>query len=325
MNTTRFRTGIGFGVAAAAVLIAGCTGPSVPSQSHAAVAISGAATVSGAAVQGSQLVVLAEGSDGVAGLWALDDKSVWTWLTVTPGATALGAAPDGIALATGHEVEIRPRSALGTPGAARTLNWVGAKPAAPIVALDSSKDGKLILVTADAQSLGYAVAAPDGTTTPLSPAPDQSFTPSAAWLDNSRLLVLATDSAQVSRLAVADTGAKTLNSAKSVSGVRVMSLSGDQQTACVATETSVIVGAVDALLGTESPTPSLTIVSSHVVWGLTLDTNGSHLYMLSGTLADDGNVGGVKELGYAKQGSGWVQVVASDVPFGRAIGQVLLD
>jgi hypothetical protein len=92
----------------------------------------------------------------------------------------------------------------------------------------------------------------------------------------------------------------------------------------LATDASVFVGQVDALLGTEPPTPSLTIESGHVVWGLTLDTNGSHMYMLSGAVAAGGTVGGVRELGYAKQGSGWVQVVASDVPFGRAIGQVLL-
>lgn len=321
--------GVGVAVATAAVLVAGCAGASSvggsPTDSPKAGEPSySPATASISALAGGQMIVLAEGSDGIAGLWALDANSVWTQLGTTPGATALGPTPDGIALASGSSVEVRPTSALGSAGQVKTLKWPGAVPTAPIVALDSSPGGKMAVVTADAQNLAYAVAAPDGTVTVMSPAPDQSFTPSAAWLDDSRLLVLATDKAQVSRLAVADTGARTLLSAGSVLGVRVMGVSGDHQTVCLATESAVYVGSVDSLLGSQPASPALTLAESQIVWGLALDSNGSHLFMFSGTSDSDGKVTAVKELGYARQGSAWIQVVDTAVPFGRAIGQVFL-
>jgi hypothetical protein len=182
----------------------------------------------------------------------------------------------------------------------------------------------MVLAMADAENLEYEVATTEGTTTQLSAAPKESFTPGAVWLDESRLLVTTTGNDQVSRLGVVDTGTGTLKPSQSVSGVRVIGLSGDRLTACLATEAAVFVGPVDSLLAPDSPTRSVTLASGQVVWGLTLDTNGSRLYMFSGTVASDGKVGSVQELGYAKQGPTWVQVLGLAVPFGRAIGQVFL-
>jgi hypothetical protein len=61
-----------------------------------------------------------------------------------------------------------------------------------------------------------------------------------------------------------------------------------------------------------------------VVWALALDAGGSRVFMLSGTVAADGTVGSIHELGYARQGSAWVKVLDVPVPFGRAVGQVCL-
>jgi hypothetical protein len=329
MSRTRCELGLGLAVATVAVLVAGCSsasslGGSPTDSPKAGEPLDSPAAASISALADGRTIVLADGSDGIAGLWALDANSAWTQLGATPGATALGPAADGIALASGSSVEVRPASALGSAGQVKTLKWPGAVPMAPIVALDSSAGGKMVLVTAGAQGVGYAVAAPDGTIAPVDPAPAQSFTPSAAWLDDSRLLVLATDKAQASRLAVADTGAKTLELSGAVSSVRVMGVSGDRQTVCLATESAVWVGSVDSLLGTQPADPTLTLTDGQVVWGLALDANGSHLYMFSGTAASDGTVAGVHELGYVKRGSDWVQVLDSAVPFGRAIGQVFL-
>ncbi|HEX7491839.1 MAG TPA: hypothetical protein VF337_09080 [Candidatus Limnocylindrales bacterium] len=324
MKTTRSMTAIGAGVMATVVLLAGCAGSSVSSGSQTSAGNSAGAQSSAAVASGAQLVVLADGSEGIAGLWMLDDKLAWTQLSATPGATALGVAADGIALATGHTVEIRPRTGLGKGGAAKTLNWVGAIPTAPIVAIDTSGGDKMVLVTADTQSLGYAIVTPDGSAAALSPAPSQAFTPSAAWLDDSRLLVLSTDNSQVSRLAVVDTATQTLKAGTAVSGVRVMGLSGDRQVVCVATEAAVSIGSVDSLLGSGPITPTIGLASDQVVWGLTLDARGSHLYMFSGTPAADGQVGAGREVVYAKLGSEWVRVLDSAVLFGRPIGQVLL-
>jgi hypothetical protein len=344
MSRTRSRIGLGALAGLVALLSVGCTptgattppsstqdnvtttssGTAAPASSATASA-SATAAASGSAGGAAHLVVLADGVNSGVGLWTLDEASKWVALGATPGATALGRTADGVVIATGHDVDLRPGSNLSDAGTVRSLKWSGTEPTAPIVTLDASPAGKLAFATADEVSLDYALAASDGTVTALAPAPTQSFTPQVAWLDEARLLVLATDNMQVSRLAVVDTAGHTITSAQAMSGVRVFGLSADRQTVAAATEHAIYVGAVATLMGQAPPSAAVTLDELQVVWALTLDSAGSRMFMLSGTLGEDGTVGSIHELGYARQASAWIKVVDSAVPFTRGIGQVWLS
>jgi hypothetical protein len=322
MTLPRIR--IAAGLALSLLVVAGCAGASPsPSAPAGPSGTTAAADPTNNLATGTRLVVLAEGADGVVGLWELS-TSGWTQLGTAPGATGIGTAADGIAIATGHKVEVRPAHALSSPGSATSLKWPTPEGAAPIVSLSTSPSGKLAMATADAQGCGYYVAAVDGTVAPVGDPGIQSFTPQAAWLDESRLLILAMDRALVSRLTSMNTGDGTLTAGGAVSGIRVAGLSGDRATAVVATEAALYVGSVPSLLGQAAVQPAVNLNAAQIVWALTLDSNGSQLFLLSGQMAPDGVVGSVRELGYAQQGSSWVKMLDVPVPFGRAIGQVFL-
>jgi len=53
--------------------------------------------------------VLAVGSDGKTGLWALGPDERWSVVAPAPGATALGRSPDDVAVAVGGEIEVSHR------------------------------------------------------------------------------------------------------------------------------------------------------------------------------------------------------------------------
>ena len=302
-----------------------------PAASASAAGFSSAAPFqsAGASISGSvgiaRLIVLANGVDGGVGLWTLDAASKWVALAATPGATALGRTAGGIAIATGHEVDLRSGSNLPHAGTVRTLKWSGTAPAAPIAGLDGSPAGKLAFVTAGDAGVGYALAAADGTVTALSPAPTQSFTPQVAWLDEARLLVPATDNMQISRLAVVDTAAHVLTPSATMLGLRVFGLSANRQTLAASTEDAVYAGPVARFLGGTMPERAVTLADFQVIWALTLDATGTHMYLLSGTEAPDGTLGSFRELGYARQGSVWTKVLDAPAPFTRAIAQVCLS
>jgi hypothetical protein len=164
--------------------------------------------------------------------------------------------------------------------------------------------------------------AADGGVEPLQPAPTQSFTPLVAWLDDSRLLVLTTDKEQVSRLAVVDVAARTIEPSTVLAGVRVFAVSQDKRYLSVATETRVYAGPVEAFLGTGQPATVATVDPSAVVWGLALDDAGTRLAILSGTVAADGLVTSVRETGYARGPAAWAKAFDSPAPFGKAMDQV---
>ena len=48
--------------------------------------------------------------DAGLGLWAIDMQGHWTTLGSTPGATALGRTTGGVAVGTGHQIDVRPAS-----------------------------------------------------------------------------------------------------------------------------------------------------------------------------------------------------------------------
>ena len=309
--------------AGVAVLAAACAAGSTPEPSASAVASVGASPAESSSPGMGSLVVLADGVQGGLGLWTLDGTK-WVQLGPTPDATAIGRGPGGIAIAAGNRLELRSRSELREPGAISTSTWSAAAPSQPIVGLDTSSAGRLALVAADEQGVAYFIGGDGGAMIPLSPAPVQPFAALVRWLDDARLLVLSTDNLQVSRLAVVGTDNHTLSSAASLSGVRAVSASGDGGTVAAATESGVYVGPLAAFQAQTPPAPIANIGDAQVVWALALNATGSQVFLLSGTVAPDGHVTSIHELGYEKQGSGWTQILDSAAPFARAIGQVYL-
>jgi hypothetical protein len=248
----------------------------------------------------------------------------WTILGATPGANALGRTTGGVAVATGHRIDIRPDSDLTHSGTNTELKWPRTEPNAPVTALDGSVTGKFAFVTSDAKSLDYGLANSTGSVTALAPAPTQSFTPLVAWLDEARVLTLSTDNQQASRLAIVDSSARSIDSLQALAGVRWFGLSSDRHTIAAATESAIYVGTVAAFQAQALPPKAVTLDDLRIAWALALDAGGSMIFMLSGTEAADGTVGAIRELGYSQQGSTWTKVLDSPAPFGRAIAQVCL-
>jgi len=270
-----------------------------------------------------RLVVLAEGAAGARELWVLTAAGSWQDAGAVPGTTALGRSGGGVAIASGHRVEVRATGDLSHTAGETALKWPGRAPAAPIVGLDAT-DATVAFVTADDTSMAYGTAGPDGAVATVTPAPSESFAPLVATLDATHLVVMTMDGNEVSRLAVIDTANHTMTTSKAIGGIRDFALSADRRSVAVATDGGAYVGSVADFIAGKAPKLVATVADAAVVWGLALDASGSQLYVLSGTVASDGTVGTVHELGYVRQGSGWVRSMDSATPFTSAVDQVCL-
>lgn len=270
------------------------------------------------------LVVLADGPDGVRGLWTLDANANWGHVASTPGATALGAAPGGVALASETGIEVRRTDNLTKTSSITALKWAAPL---PVLDVDIANSGKIAVAAGDvgAGITQYATAGADGVVALLTGAPVQSFTPLVAWLGENKLLVLSTDKQQISRLALLDPASQKLDTAQSLSGVRVFAASGDSRTIAAATATSIYVLPIADLDGTAAPAPVAALAEAGVVWAMALDETGSRLWMLSGDVGGDGSVGSVREFGYTRVGGAWQKVVDVAVPFKRGLDQVYVS
>ena len=271
---------------------------------------------------GGVLVVLAEGPDGVRGLWTLDANSKWSPVAKTPEATALGRAADGVALANATGIEVRRAAELATASGVTALKWATAPLA--IADVDVSAAGKIALVAAEGSTLRYATAGTDGTLAVLTYAPTQSFTPLIAWVGDSSLLVLSTDEQQNSRLAVVDAATRTMTAVQALSGVRVFAASSNGKVIAAASASSIYVAQLTALVAGPAPAPIAGLAEGQVVWAMAMDRTGERLWTLSGQVGSDGSVGSVRELGYAAGASGWAKWLDVAVPFGRGLDQVFL-
>jgi WD40 repeat protein len=272
----------------------------------------------------ARLIVLADGAEGGTGLWSLDSGGRWTALGATPGATALGRTPDGVVMASGHELDRRPASDLGHAGTVTSLKWSGAAPAAPVVAIDSSPAGKVAIATSDEDTLNYWLAASDGTVTAMSSAPTQSYSPLVAWLDETRVLALSTDNQQTSRLGLVNLTTHAIETSNAVLGATTFGVSRDGKSVAVATEKTVYAGTVASVLSGAQPQQIAALADSQVVWALSMDAAGTQVYVLAATEAADGTINSFHELGYARQGSSWTKVLDSPAPFAKAVAQVCL-
>jgi hypothetical protein len=268
-----------------------------------------------------RLVVLGNGIDGVMGLWTLDSSAAWKRLGATPGATGLGTSQGGVMVAADRRIETRPWSALSRVGLATTLKWPAGSAAAPVVGLATSPAGKVAVAAANDQGQAYGVVGSGGTVVAVTPAPADSFTPLVAWLDEARLLVLSTDAQQVSRLAVINTVTHSIQPSQTVPGAHLFAVSGNRQLVVASTEKAIYAEPANSLLGGTTPQSVVTLQASQVVWALALDTDGSRVFMLSGTEAADGTVGAIHELGYVRKGASWVRFFDTPAPFNQAIAQ----
>lgn len=328
---SRIRSALGRGTMLVAVALlswgcaAGSESDSFSSSPSTTPASSFASATSGdSSSSAGRLVVLADGVDGGLGLWVLDSGSKWNVVASTPGATGMGRTAQGIAIATGRDLDLRPAPDLAKSGGHVSLQWTGVASSVPIVALDGSSGGKLAVVGAYADKVYYALGGADGAAASLAGAPTESFTPLVAWLDETRLLVLSMDKLEQSRLAVLDSDSRQLSLAQAILGVRWFALSSDRSTIAAATESAIYVSSATTILGGNAPQPIATLGASEVVWAMALDATGSRLYTLSGNVAADGTVGDIHEIEYARGASGWTKTLDAAVPFGRAIAQVYL-
>jgi hypothetical protein len=254
-------------------------------------------------------------------LWILTAAGTWQDVGGVQGATALSRAGNGLAIASGQSIDVRAAGDPSHSGTVTALKWPGQAPAAPIVGLDVTGP-VTAFVTADETSLAYATAGADGTVTPVTPAPSQSFSPVVARADSSHLVVMTMDSSQVSRLAVIDTANHTMTTSKAMGGIRDFTLSADRQMVAVATASGAYVNSVSSFMAGKAPQQVATMRDADVVWGLALDTTGTQLFMLSGTVDPDGTVGSVHEVGYSRHGTGWTKSMDSVTPFTSAVDQV---
>jgi hypothetical protein len=275
-----------------------------------------------AASSSASLIVLADGVQGGVGLWRFQAPDKWAAVGATPGATAVARTVDGVALVAGQNVELRSSSDLASVAATIGLKWPAVAPSAPIVAVDRAPGGKLALVTSDGSNANYAVATASGAVTVLQPAPTQSFTPLVAWLDDTRLLVLSTDNQQVSTLAVIDTAAGTMTPIRSIGGIDSFAVSADRMTLVAATEGDIFVAPVSEWIAGAQPQKIVSVGAFRVIWGLALDSNGTHLALLSGVVSADGRVSQVHEVGYTRGASAWSQSFDTGAPFTTSRGQV---
>ena len=309
------------GVAAALSLLASaCAGSPVSTADRSGRTATSKSTTAGLGTP--QLVVLGDGVSGGLGLWGFEAPDRWTALAPLPSATGVARFGTSLAIAGRGSIEVRSAGTPASAGRALPLKWEGPAPTAEIAALDRSPSGAIAMVTTDGETQGYWLVAPDGALRPLQPAPAQPFTPLVAWLDETRLLVLTTDKEQVSRLGVVDVAAATIETSPALAGIRVFAVSQDRRYLSVATETTVYAGPIEALLGVGQLATVAMIDPSAVVWGLALDDAGTRLAMLSGTVAADGAVTSVREIGYAKGSESWTKEFDSPAPFGKATSQV---
>ncbi len=270
------------------------------------------------------LAVLADKVQGALGLWHFDLAAGWTTIGSTPDATAIGRFDDRLVLARAGSLEVRGLGTPAQPGATTTASWKSDPPAAPIVSVDRSPTGSTAFACSNDKGQTYGLIGLDGVASRLNPGPTAAFMPQVAWLDSTRLLVLNTDAALLSRLSVFDVEASNVRDLMGVSGIRTFAVSGDRKTVVAVTQDKVYVGTSAEWLGGAAPSAIVTLSPSQVVWAPALDSTGVRLAMLSGKVAADGTVTDIHEFVYAKEGGGWTVKSDLAVPFTHAVGQVWL-
>lgn len=317
-------------MALAALMAAACGGaadmserPSGGGSSRTAPATAAASSPTVVEAGRAQLYVLGADAAGHRGLWAFAAPDRWWQVAGAATATALARFGDAVAVAGPGYVEIvRPGGAGEATPAALPLAWPSGAAGAAVVDFDRSPGGRIVLVAATDADPAYFLAEPGLKVAPLNPAPVQPLTPAVAWLDDSRLLAISTDAAEVSRVVEIVPGAASYVQTSSVSGVRDLAVSGDRATVALATATRIFAGDVPALFGKGSLAEVAAVPDGSVAWGLALDDDGAALAFLEGAVGPDGIVGDVHLRTFARAGDGWTPVRDAAVQLSTALDVV---
>ena len=327
--TTGSRTRVA-GVVATLLLLSACTGsagtisPGAPrsEQSTPPASDPEAATPSRSAVAGAGLVVLADGVQGGVGLWTLDPQAGFTATASLPQATSIAATNGGIAVLNGPAVETR-KGDLATAATTVSLKWPGGAASTDVAALGLSPAGRIGLVVGADGAYSYATAGSDGQVTGLPSVSQQPFTPLIGWLDEQRMVVLATDVQQVSRVAVGADPASAQPLTQLI-GCRWVAVSADGGTIAAATGSALYVGTSADWLAGKQPAELARVDEGSVVWDLALDGTGSRLAYLTGVVGADGTVSTIRELIFTISSGSWQKTADVAVPFNKIRGQAWL-
>jgi hypothetical protein len=299
--------------------------PDIAASPSIAPTASAAATASPSTNASSpRLLVLAGPQDGQMDLWTYGRDGTWSAARQLPGATAIGRYRTKLVRAGRDEVESRDISTPMVAGERVRISWPASGPQGAVVAVDTSDAGRTVMAVAGPEDVTFAMADSDGMASLLSPQPSSPFGPSVAWLDDTLLAVLSTDTKMASRLATIDTAGHSARLLAGLSGARLFAISPDRKVLAAATSSGVYVAPVADWLADKAGTKALGVKSDQVVWDLALDGTGTRLAMLAGTVGPDGTVGDAHEIGYELNGRAWMRIFDSSVPFARAAGQVWL-
>jgi len=199
---------------AVSIAVAGCSltarsGDAPPSPEPSASAATSAAV--GPAGPAPDLLVLADGVQGSAGLWVYDESTGWTAIAPLAeqrpwGATATTSPwPSAVRSRSGRSPASgrpAPRCRFSWPaqGSAVVAGGGESFPNRPSGGRSSRREWTDLLRCGGRRIVSL-----------LSPAPASAFSPLVAWIDADRLVALSTDAEQISRLAVIDTTGHSLS------------------------------------------------------------------------------------------------------------------
>lgn len=253
-------------------------------------------------------------------LWAYSPGGGWSSQARTPGATVIAAAPGGVLLASVRGTEVRGVEDLTTVAQSVALQWPAGLSATSLLSVDVAVSGDLALAAEIDGKVEYATAAPSGVVSDVDPAPQLPFAPVIAWLNDGRRLVLQPDNLQQSRLAVTG-GPGKYTSLSPLIGCRWFAVSGDGQTAAVATAGALWIAPTSTVVASGQEQQIDSIADGSIVWDLALDRAGTRLAMLTGEVAADGAVPKPHEVVYELTGSSWQKTLDVAVPFTNTLGQ----
>ncbi len=278
-----------------------------------------------AGAEAPSLLVLADCADGSAALWRLDSAGTWTSVGPVAGGRAIARDDTRITIALANSLETRSVSEPSTVSGTMTLKWPASLAAGPIQSIDRSPSGVTAIVVGDSRGETYSMASADGAVSPIQGAPAVSFAQRVAWIDSERLLTLSDGNDATSRIVVLTPSAGSSGTIATMIGVKWFAVSLDRSSVAVAVDRGMYVSRVSDLLGGKQPEWLGSVGPSQTVLDLALDATATHLAVLVATTNDDGTASNTRELGYAKNASGWSWTYDAPVPFARFLGQVWLS
>jgi hypothetical protein len=269
----------------------------------------------------AQLLVL--GKKGSSQQWLLDVDGKWSSGQAST-ATAVTRAGQRLVFGRPDGLEVRPLTSPGLRGTFVPKIW-GLGPDASPAFLAVAPNDRTAVSIEQGDAIHYLLTDTNpGKPWALAPIPSSPFDPSLAWLDDHRLATLSSDKRMWSHLGVIDIANKSMSLSNSLTGLRTFALSSDRRTLAAATESAVFAGPTSHWLAGSAPTSVFKPRDGQIVTSLALDSAGTKLSILAGTVADTGEITGIHLIVLEDAASGWHQTLDVPVPFDTATSQVWL-